>query len=292
MPIDVDAVAGKEFEPAEGGWVEKDVILYALGLGVGVDAPATDPAVLQYTYEGFKPGFHAVPTFGVIPVFSTLYGTFSIPGFDVDPMMILHGEQSLDVLCDEIPTKANVVTRAKISGVYDKGKGALIVVEATTADKETGKDLFRNEFGIFARGEGGFGGESGPPAGNVAPDRAPDASVETPTRLDQAVLYRLSGDWNPLHVDPEWTQFGGLDRPILHGLCTFGNVGRAVVAAMCDNDPTRFRSIKARFSASVMPGETIITDMWKESDTDIIVSARLKERDAVVVKNSRVTISA
>jgi acyl dehydratase len=292
MPIDVDAVVGKEFEPSEGEYTKKDVILYSLGLGVGVNQSAVAPEVLQYTYEGHKPGFYAVPTFGVIPVFSTLYSTFSIPGFDVNPMMILHGEQYLEILCDEIPVEAKIVTKARVKGVYDKGKGALIAVEAVTSEKETGKDLFKNEFGIFARGEGGFGGESGPAAGNEPPDRAPDASFETPTQEHQAILYRLSGDYNPLHIDPEWTQFGGLDRPILHGLCTFGNVGRAVVATMCDNDPRRFRSIKARFSASLMPGETIITDMWRESDTDIIVSARLKERDATVVKNARVTISA
>ena len=288
MPIDVDAVLGKEFPSSEFEWTQKDHMLYALGLGVGVGQSPTDPTVLQYTYEN---GLKAIPTFGVCPVFSCLTSVLSVPGFDVNPMMILHGEQLLEVLCDEIPTEAKTVNSAKVTNIFDKGKGALVIVESVTKTTD-GEPLFRNEFSIFARGEGGFGGEAGPPPRNEAPDRAPDASVEYPTLPHQAILYRLSGDYNPLHIDPELAKMVGFEQPILHGLCTFGNVGRAVIEAMCDNEPKRFRSIKARFAAPVMPGETIVTNMWKESDTDILVEAKVKERDLAVVKNTRVTISA
>ncbi len=287
MPIDVDAVLGKELTPTDFEWAEKDLILYALGLGVGVGASPVDDTVLQYTYEN---SLKAIPTFGVIPTFSCLGGLFGMPGMEINPMMLLHGEQYLEILCDEIPTRAKTVNNARISHIYDKGKGALVILETDTSTKE-GQPLFKNEYSLFIRGEGGFGGEAGPAPGNEPPEREPDASVAYPTLEHQAIIYRLSGDLNPLHIDPQMAAVGGFERPILHGLCTFGNVGRAVIEAFCDNEPKRFRSIKARFASPVMPGETIVTDMWKVSDNEIIVNARLKEREADVVKNAKVTIA-
>lgn len=286
MSIDVNKVLGQELDAMPFDWKERDIILYALGLGVGVGEEATSESVLRYTFEN---QLSAIPTFGVVPAFPALTGVLSVPGFDINPMMILHGEQLTEVLCDEVPTRAETLTSAKVTGIFDKGKGALVTLEAITKTKG-GKDLFRNEFGIFVRGEGGFGGPSGPAAGNEAPDREPDEVREYPTLPHQAIIYRLSGDYNPLHIDPQFAAFGGFDRPILHGMCTYGNVARGAIDAYCGGDTKRFRSIKARFTTPVMPGETIIVKMWKESDTNILCEASVKERGLAVVKNARIVL--
>jgi 3-hydroxyacyl-CoA dehydrogenase/3a,7a,12a-trihydroxy-5b-cholest-24-enoyl-CoA hydratase len=287
MPIDLDKALGAPLPATEYSWNEDTLMLYALGAGVGIGQDQTSPAVLQYTFEN---GLRALPTFGVVPSFPMLMGLMNVPALSFNPMMLLHGEQYLEVLETPIPTSAATKTEGKITGIFDKGKGALVVIEAITT-REGGKPVFKNEFGIFLRGEGGFGGAPGPAATNEAPKRAPDTIVETPTQTHQALLYRLSGDKNPLHADPGFAKMGGFDKPILHGLCTFANVGRAVLQAYADDDPTRFRSIRVRFARPVMPGETIVTEMWKESATDIVVQAKAKERDQVVISNARVTLS-
>lgn len=286
MPIDVEAVVGKELDAIPFDWVERDIILYALGLGVGVGESATADSVLQYTFEQ---QLKVIPTYGVIPAFPALAGVMGAPGFDINPMMILHGEQELEILADDIPTRAETVTSTRVANVFDKGKGALVVLEAVTSTKG-GQDLFKNTFGVFVRGEGGFGGESGPPPGNDAPDRSPDFTDEKPTMEHQAIIYRLSGDYNPLHIDPQFAALGGFDRPILHGMCTYGNVCRSVIGAVCGDDPTKLKSLKARFASPVMPGETIITEGWKESDNEYVIRARVKERDLEVVKNARAVL--
>jgi (3R)-3-hydroxyacyl-CoA dehydrogenase / 3a,7a,12a-trihydroxy-5b-cholest-24-enoyl-CoA hydratase / enoyl-CoA hydratase 2 len=287
MPVDPKQVVGASLAPIEYSWNQDTLILYALGAGVAVNADQTSPEVLQYTYEN---GLKALPTFGVVPAFPVLIGLMNLPGFQVNPMMILHGEQYLEVLQRPIPTSAAVVTEGKVKALYDKGKGALLVADVTTKSSD-GTPIFRNEFGVFARGEGGFGGESGPAPGNEAPKRAPDKTVEYGTVPWQALLYRLSGDKNPLHADPSFAAMGGFAKPILHGLCTFANVGRAVIEAFADNDPTRFRSIRVRFVRPVMPGDTIVTEMWRESDTDILLQAKVKDSGSVVISNSKVTLA-
>jgi 3-hydroxyacyl-CoA dehydrogenase/3a,7a,12a-trihydroxy-5b-cholest-24-enoyl-CoA hydratase len=276
MPVDL-SVVGKPLQPTTHRYEERDVMLYALGAG------ATE---LEFVYER---DLKVLPTFGVIPAFPAL---FAMGGaMAVNPMMVLHGEQRLE-LVHPLPTRGVLTTTPTIRAIYDKGKGALIVIDAETVD-EKGTLLCRNTFGAFARGEGGFGGERGPSGTrNVPPERPPDALVSMATLPQQALLYRLSGDMNPLHADPDFARMGGYDRPILHGLCTFGHVGRAVLKTYCGNDPTRFKAFEARFSGVVFPGETIVTEMWKASPTEIIVQARTAERGEVVLANAAAAVAA
>lgn len=300
MAIDPSKALGAKLAPAEVSWNQDQVILYALGAGIGIDQDPTDKNVLQYTYEN---GLKALPTYAVIPVFGTLMQLMTVPGVQINPMMILHGEQYAEILRAPMPVNATVINEAQVTGIYDKGfdkeknkgKGAVIDVEVTTKDKSSGEPLFRNVFTTFVRGEGGFAREGdpvAPPPGNEPPDRAPDKVLEYRTMTHQALLYRLSGDKNPLHADPMFAKMGGFQKPILHGLCTFANVGRAVIEGFADNDPTKFRSIKVRFSTPVYPGETIVVSMWQESPTDIIVKAAVKERGVDCITNAKVTLFA
>ena len=235
-----------------------------------------DPDDLKFCYEN-APGLVALPTFGVIPPFPALMGLLAAPGVDINLMMLLHGEQYLEILKPPSPSGGVLTTRPVIKNIYDKGKGALIDLEAVTTD-ESGDVVYKNVFGTFIRGEGGFGGEKGPAAGNEAPDRAPDRVVEQATHPEQALIYRLSGDINPLHADPNFAAMAGFDKPILHGLCSFGFAGRAILKEFCDNDPARFNSVKVRFTRHVFPGETIVTEMWDEGGGKILFQVRTKER--------------
>jgi acyl dehydratase len=277
MPVTADAV-GTKFAPMTHSWDERDVMLYALGVGAGTGE-------LEYTYE--NAGLRTLPTFGVIPAFPALMGMGSVMSFN--PMMLLHGEQKL-VLHKPIPTSGSVSTEAEVRHVWDKGKGAVVVVEATSTDKG-GEPLFTNTFTTFIRGEGGFGGDRGPSGPkNEAPDREADVTVELPTTPDQALLYRLSGDRNPLHADPNMAAMGGFDKPILHGLCTFGIVGRSIMNEFCDRDPSRFKSYEARFAGVVFPGETIVATYWKEG-SQVFVRATTKERREPVLEQAFVEVS-
>ena len=169
-----------------------------------------------------------------------------------------------------------------IKAIYDKGKAALVVVETESVDQK-GRLLFRNTSGIFARGEGGFGGDRGPSGPkNAPPDRKPDKSIAMKTLPQQALIYRLSGDMNPLHADPDFAKLGGFDRPILHGLCTYGYAGRAVLKAYCNDDPARMKSFEVRFSGVVYPGETITTDMWQIEPGRIVLTAKTERGEAVL----------
>jgi acyl dehydratase len=283
MPIDVKQALGSELPEGSSSWGPDDVMLYHLGVGAGV--PATDPNELTYTYEQ---NLKVLPSFGVIPVFGTLMGVMNVPGVQINPMMILHGEQDLEIH-KPIPTSATAKHSAKVIEIWDREKGASIVLEAKTTDA-SGDPLFTNRFSVYVRGEGGFGGERGPRPGNLPPEREPDIAVESTTLPQQALLYRLSGDKNPLHADPSFAAMGGFDKPILHGLCTFGIVCKAVVDNALDGDVTKVARYQVRFSGVVYPGETIQTNVWREGN-QILLRALVKEREAPVLTNAAITVN-
>jgi acyl dehydratase len=180
-----------------------------------------------------------------------------------NPAMLVHGEQSIS-LAREIPVEGEIESISEIVGIYDKGSGALVVLESTSTLVGDGAPLFTSRSGLFIRGEGGWGGDRGPSSTFAVPDRTPDHEVTYPTRTDQALTYRLSGDRNPLHSDPKFAAMAGFPRPILHGLCTYGFTGRALLHNLCGGDPARFRSMSGRFSSPVFPGEALTVRMWRE----------------------------
>jgi acyl dehydratase len=282
MPIDPSKALGAEIKGGSFRWDRDRVILYHLGIGAGV--PQTDPNELTYTYEK---NLKVLPSFGVIPAFGSLGGIGMVPGLQFNPVMLLHGEQDLEIR-KPIPVEGEVETTGKVAGIYDKGKAALVVLETESKLKGESEPLFVNRFSLFLRGEGGFGGESGPPPGNEAPGRAPDGVVESKTMPQQALLYRLSGDKNPLHADPGFAKMGGFDVPILHGLCSYGIVCKAVVDNALGGDTAKVARYQARFAGVVFPGETIVTSFWKEGNT-ILIDAKTKERGTPVITNAAIT---
>jgi 3-hydroxyacyl-CoA dehydrogenase/3a,7a,12a-trihydroxy-5b-cholest-24-enoyl-CoA hydratase len=288
--IDLDAAASQPPVEYEAAYNERDLALYALGVGAGADP--LDPTELAFLNEG-SGDFQALPTYAAIPAANAMLQMAkegaSLPGLNVGFDRILHGEQYVE-LRRPLPTSARLKHKIKLRDAYDKGEHAIAVVEVRSFD-ESGQQIAYNEMTSFLRGCGGWGGERGPSGEvNVPPTREPDAVVEEKTAASQALLYRLSGDWNPLHVDPAFAKAFGFDRPILHGLCTFGYAGRHVLKAFAGGDPRRFRSIKVRFTGMVFPGETLVTRMWKESDKRIVFETSVKERDKVVIKNAAVEL--
>jgi len=290
--IDVDRALGYEYPPATSSYDERDLAIYALGVGAGSDP--MDAKDLQLVYELHGDGFRALPTFAVIPSQRVMMAQAkegkSAPGLNYGFDRVLHGEQYTEIK-RPLPSHATLTHRARVKSIFDKGKNALVVIETRSYD-ESGEELIVNELTTFVRGAGGFGGDRGPSADvNVPPDRAPDAVIEEKIGAGQALLYRLSGDWNPLHADPGFAKAFGFDRPILHGLCTFGYAGRHVVKAFAPNgDPRFFKSIKVRFAESVFPGETLVTEMWRESGERIVFRCKVKERDKVVVSNAAIEL--
>jgi acyl dehydratase len=282
MPIDPKKALGAQLGEGKYTWNKDQVILYHLGVGAGV--PPTDRGELEYTYEK---NLKVLPSYGVIPVFGALGGLGNTPGLSFNFAMLLHGEQDIEVH-QPIPTEATVTSSGQIAGIYDKGKAALVVLEVKTKD-EAGKALFTNRFSLFLRGEGGFGGESGPKAGNEAPTRAPDGVIASPTLPQQALIYRLSGDKNPLHADPDFAKMGGFDKPIIHGLCSYGVVCKAIVDKVLGGDVTKVARYQARFAGVGFPGETYLTSYWKDGDK-ILIQAKSKERDAIVISNAAITV--
>lgn len=257
MPINHDAVGAKS-EPARHSWTSKDCSLYAVGVGAGAGDPSQE---LAFTTENSQDVDQRVlPTMAV--VLGVGGGAFGALG-DFNPAMLVHGEQSIS-LAREIPVQGEIESTTEIVGIYDKGSGALVVVESISTLVDGVEPLFTNRSGLFIRGEGGWGGDRGPSSSFALPERAPDHEVTYPTRIDQALTYRLSGDRNPLHSDPKFAALAGFPRPILHGLCTYGFTGRALLHTLCGGDPARFRTMSGRFSSPVFPGEALTVRMWRE----------------------------
>ena len=294
MPINPDAV-GAESEPSEISWTKWDAVIYALGVGCGVDE-------LQFaTHDTASSPQQVLPTFAVVAgggeharqkdgtgamasqasLFSKM-GTFNFA-------MLVHGEQGV-ALEAPIPPEGTAQVTSKIVGMYDKGSGAVVALEGTAVDPNTGDVRWRTTSSIFLRGEGGWGGDRGPSgARNVAPDRAPDHQVSYETQTNQALIYRLSGDLNPLHSDPDFASMGGFDRPILHGLCSYGFTGRALLHALCAGDPARFGSMEARFSTPVFPGDTLTVKMWVDGNECLFRTER--QNGDIVIDQGRATFA-
>lgn len=272
MPIDPSAV-GTEWGPFERSWTSKDALLYAVGVGSGLDE-------LEFTTENSMDIRQRVlPTFVTIIGAGAGGGMRSVGSFN--PAMLVHGEQGIE-LYGEIPPEGKVMTKGRIAGIWDKGSGAVIQTESESAMADTGEVLFRSTSSTFIRGEGGFGGERGPSGPrNVAPDRKPDQVASYETLPQQALIYRLSGDRNPLHSDPQFAKMATFDRPIMHGLCTYGFTGRALLHTLCGGDPARFHSMEARFSKPAWPGDTLTISMWVEGN-EAIFRTETQRGDTVI----------
>jgi acyl dehydratase len=252
---------GTSSAPLRVTWTQRDTILYALGVGAGVE---TDD--LAFTTENsIGVTLRALPTFGLV---LGDYGAEAMRAIgDVDPATIVHGGQSIELHRPLAAAGALVIT-TRIAAIYDKGSAAIVILEANAIDDATGQPLFTSTSNAFVRGAGGWGGERGPSSGSKKDrlDRPPDATVSYPTMATQALLYRLSGDRNPLHSDPVFATRAGFERPILHGLCSLGIAVRGVLRAVCDDDVDRCRYVSCRFSAPVYPGDVLITDIWVVED--------------------------
>jgi acyl dehydratase len=272
MPIDAAKALAAEPRTGEITWDRKDVLLYHLGVGAG--RPATDPDELRYTLES---RLHVLPSFATVAGAGSpgVISGLSMPGVDVDLAHVLHGGQSL-TLHRPLPAEGTATATGRIAAVYDKGKAAVLVMRTEVTDTEG--PLWTNDAQIFVRGEGGWGGDRGPSTRLDPPAGAPAATVERHVREDQALLYRLSGDWNPLHADPDFAKRAGFERPVLHGLCTYGITLKAVVDTLLDGDVSRVHRYATRFAGVVYPGETLRIRMWP-GDGGVRVAVSAAERD-------------
>ncbi|MCH8257557.1 MAG: enoyl-CoA hydratase [Proteobacteria bacterium] len=270
MPINPDAV-GTKGEPTRRSWSSKDALLYAVGVGAGTDE-------LQYTTENTKD----LPQ-KVLPTFAVIVGGGGVPmaaAGSFNPALMVHGEQGIELL-GEIPPDGEIESVGEITGIYDKWSAAVLAFASESKNVKTGEVLLRTTMTLFCRGEGGFGGDSGPSDKIEFPDSDPDHAVTYKTRKDQALTYRLSGDRNPLHSDPSFAAMGGFDRPILHGLCSYGFTGRALLLCLCSGDAGRFKSMHARFSKPVMPGDALTISMWVDGNTALFRTAN-QDGDVVI----------
>lgn len=285
MAFDPQKILNWKFGEIEHTYTEKDTILYALGLGCGSDP--NEAGDLKFVYEK---GLAALPTMAVVLAYPGNW--LESKESTADYSKVLHGEQYL-TLHRPIPPAGTVVGTGRIVDLLDKGKdkGAVLYAERTILDKKSGQPIATMTSAAMLRGDGGFGGKPGPqPAPHKLPETAPTTTVDLKTHPNSALIYRLSGDRNPLHADPAAAAKGGFKTPILHGLCTYGVAGRAVIKACCGGDPAKLKSLQVRFSSPVFPGETIRTEMWKDGDK-VSFRARVVERDVVVLNNGLATVA-
>ena len=283
MPLD-HSLVGVPGEPQERSWTSKDALLYAIGVGAGLGDPLEELEFTTENTEGVRQ--QVLPTYAVLLAQARTSRSLG----DFDRAMLVHAEQAFE-LHRPLPVEGTVRTVATVTGIYDKGSGALVASENVAVDAATGAKLVTSRSGAFIRGEGGFGGERGPSGRWQRPERPPDHQVVQPTRPEQALLYRLSGDRNPLHADPKFAARGGFSRPILHGLCTYGFTGRALLHTLCGSDPARFGSMSGRFSRPVLPGDTLVVSIWRE-DGDSALFQTATEDGTVVIDHGRMRLRA
>jgi acyl dehydratase len=280
MAIDYQKLKNRKFEDIVQAYDTRDTLLYAIGVCCGDDP--VDARDLRFAYEE---NLQALPTMATVLCSPGFW--LKQPDTGVDWRHVLHGEQFLTIH-RPLPPAGKLVGRQHIEEIIDKGpgRGALIYIKRELKDAETGELVCTVGLSSFARADGGFGGPSGParPPHKIA-DRSPDLVCDLRTWTHSALIYRLNGDYNPLHADPAIATAAGFERPILHGLCTYGVAGRALIRSLCDNDASRLRQLNVRFSAPVYPGETIRTEIWKEGEGAAGFRCRVVERDLVVLDN-------
>ena len=268
MPLNPDAV-GATSEPAEFSWTSKDALLYAVSIGAGEDE-------LPFTTENTAGVDQIVfPTFPVVMGYGAGRGVMSNIG-KFNPAMLVHGQQAV-TLARPIPPEGTATLTSRLTDMFDKGKAAVVVtVNDVTMD---GEPLYSTRMSAFIRGEGGWGGDRGPSGPqNEPPDRAPDKTITYQTSPDQAFVYRLNGDRNPLHTDPAFAAAGGFDKPILHGLCSYGFTGRGLLHLLCDADPAKFHHIEGRFASPVLPGEALTIKAWETAPGEAVFTTSVGDR--------------
>ena len=284
MPLNPDKLLALDIPDIEHTYGPKDCILYALGVGLGQDP--MDENELAFVYEK---NLRVLPTFPVVQGYSAY--SFRRPEFGITWTHVVHGEHAVHTHAP-IAAEGTIIGKTRILDVIDKGegKGAPIYSERRIVDKASGGLLATINQTTFCRADGGFGGDKrDAPAPHPIPDRAPDIVCDLPTRPEMALIYRLSGDVNPLHAEPAFARAGGYPRPILHGLATFGVAGHALLKSLCGYDPARLAAMAGRFSAPVFPGETIRTEIWRDGNV-ASYRARVVERDVVAINNGRAEV--
>ena len=273
------AALGAKGTPTKRSWTSKDALLYAVGVGAGTQE-------LRYTTENTKETAQQV-----LPTFAVIIGGGGSPWDQIgsyNAALMVHGEQGIE-LYDQIPTDGEIESIGECTAIWDKGSAAVLEFESIATNTATGTPLLKTRTQIFCRGEGGWGGERGPSEKLEIPNRDADHKVVYPTRPDQALTYRLSGDRNPLHSDPSFAALGGFDQPILHGLCTWGFTGRALLHALCGSDAARFKSMNSRFSKPVMPGDDLTISMWVDGTTALFQTHN--QHGEVVIDQGQFTFS-